>query len=237
MSQAPCTLFWPRSGFTPTPRPADIAGRHGEVGDRHDRGRALAVLGDAEAVVDRAIAAGGDRGAPRRGWSSAGTPEIFVDFLRAVLRLGDEGRPVLELRPVAALADEGLVEQALGDDDMRQRGQHRDIGAGPQRQVMRAPRHARSARCRCGADRARSAWRPARRRFFMPRGEDRMAVGRVGADHHDRRRYARPSRSPACRPRCRRSGRGRSRSASGRRGRRCRHCCCRSPARISFWTR
>ena len=45
-------------------RPADIAGRHGEVGDGHHGGRALAVLGDAEAVVDRAIAAGGVE--PRR---------------------------------------------------------------------------------------------------------------------------------------------------------------------------
>ena len=26
---------------------------------------------------------------------------------------------------------------------------------------------------------------PSRRRFFMPRGEDRVAVGRVGADHQD----------------------------------------------------
>ena len=43
---------------------ADIAGRHGEVGDRHDGGRALAVLGDAEAVIDRAVAAGGIE--PRR---------------------------------------------------------------------------------------------------------------------------------------------------------------------------
>ena len=43
---------------------ADIAGRHREVGDRDDRGRALAVLGDAEAVIDRAIAAGGEQ--PRR---------------------------------------------------------------------------------------------------------------------------------------------------------------------------
>ena len=44
--------------------PADVAGRHGEVGDRHDGGRALAVLGDAEAVIDRAVAAG--RVEPRR---------------------------------------------------------------------------------------------------------------------------------------------------------------------------
>ena len=44
--------------------PADVAGRHGEIGDRHHRGRALAVLGDAEAVIDRAVAAGGVE--PRR---------------------------------------------------------------------------------------------------------------------------------------------------------------------------
>ena len=58
-------------------RPADIAGRHREVGDRHDRGRALAVLGDAEAVIDRTIAAAGvePRGAAD---SVAGTPEIFA---------------------------------------------------------------------------------------------------------------------------------------------------------------
>ena len=38
---------------------ADIAGQHGEVGDGDDGGRALAVLGHAEAVIDRAVAAGG----------------------------------------------------------------------------------------------------------------------------------------------------------------------------------
>jgi hypothetical protein len=51
-------------------------------------------------------------------------------------RIGDEAGPVLEFRPVTTLADEGLVEQALGDDDMGQRGQNRDIGAGPQGQMM-----------------------------------------------------------------------------------------------------
>ncbi len=58
MSQEPCTLFWPRSGFTPTPVTSHVAGRHGEVGDGHNRGRALRMLGDAEAVVDGSVAAG-----------------------------------------------------------------------------------------------------------------------------------------------------------------------------------
>ncbi len=115
--------------------PADIAGRHGEVGDRHHRGRALAVLGDAEAVVDRGVAAGGVE--PRRVADSLGRDAgDLLDRLRAVPRLGDEGRPLLELVPVAALADEGLVRQAFGDDDMGHRRQHRDIGAGAKRQVI-----------------------------------------------------------------------------------------------------
>ena len=37
---------------------ADVAGGHGQVGDGHDRGRTLRVFGDAEAVIDRRIAAG-----------------------------------------------------------------------------------------------------------------------------------------------------------------------------------
>ena len=57
MSQEPCTLFWPRSGFTPTPGRLDVAGRHGEVRNGHDSRRALAVLCDAEAVVDGCVAA------------------------------------------------------------------------------------------------------------------------------------------------------------------------------------
>ena len=133
--------------------PADIAGRHGEVGDRHHRGRALAVLGDAEAVIDRARCRRWRRAARRRAWSSAGTPVHLLDRLGLLRGSDDELRPVLELVPVAALADEGLVDQALGDDDVRQRGQHRDVGAGLQRQVIVAPRYAACAPGRCGADR------------------------------------------------------------------------------------
>ena len=77
--------------------PADIAGRHRKVGDRDHGGRALAVLGDAEAVIDRAIAAGGEQ--PRR----------FAQLLRvdaghdrgrfrAVLRLRRRTRPIPRIR-------------------------------------------------------------------------------------------------------------------------------------------
>src|SRR2546430_11054534 len=38
---------------------AEVAGGHGEVGDAHDGGRALAVLGDPEPIVDGAVAGGG----------------------------------------------------------------------------------------------------------------------------------------------------------------------------------
>src|SRR5208283_5500012 len=39
--------------------PAKVSGRHREIGDREHRGRTLAVLGDAEPVIDCRIAAGG----------------------------------------------------------------------------------------------------------------------------------------------------------------------------------
>ena len=79
-------------------RPADIAGRHGEVRDGHDRGRALAVLGDAEAVIDRAVAARGV--SPRRAPDvSGGDAGELLDRLRAVVSVRNERRPMLRIRP------------------------------------------------------------------------------------------------------------------------------------------
>src|SRR5690606_28114721 len=40
---------------------ANVAGRHGEVGNGHHGGRTLTVFGYAKAVVDRAVAAGGEQ--------------------------------------------------------------------------------------------------------------------------------------------------------------------------------
>ena len=162
---------------------ADIAGRHGEIGDRHHRGRALAVLGDAEAVIDRAVAAGGVEpgGAADQLGRHAGD---LLDFLRAVPLVGDERRPILELVPVAALADEFLVHQPLGDDDMGERGQHGDVGAGLERQMvvgldMRRAHEVDAARI--DDDQLGALAQP----LLHARGEHRVAVGRVGADDHD----------------------------------------------------
>ena len=132
--------------------PADIAGRHGEIGDRHHRGRALAVLGDAEAVIDRAVAAGGvePRRAADRFRRHAGN---LRHLFRAVARLGNERRPILKLVPVAALAHEVLVDQAFGDDDMRQRRENRRRWCRAGAAGDRPPPHAACARDRCGADR------------------------------------------------------------------------------------
>ena len=99
MSQLPCTLFWPRSGFTPTPRPADIAGRHREIGQRHHRGGALAVLGHAQPVVDRAVARRWRRAAPPPRIVCAGTPLIFATASGLLRCFGDEARPVLRTHP------------------------------------------------------------------------------------------------------------------------------------------
>ena len=174
MSQAPCTLFWPRSGFTPTPGAADVAGRHGEVGHAHDHGRALAVLGDAEAVVDRAVAAGGvePRGGAHVGRRHAGDR---LDRFGRVALLGDEARPALEVgRGRSARATIGLVDQALGDDDMGQRvdaRRHwcRAAAAGGSRASTCGVLHEVDA-ARVDDDQLRALAQP----LLHARGEDRM---------------------------------------------------------------
>ena len=52
----------------------------------------------------------------------------FLDGLGAVLGAGDELRPLLELIPVAALADVVFLDQAFGDDDVGQGVQQGDVG-------------------------------------------------------------------------------------------------------------
>ena len=159
MSQEPCTLFWPRSGFTPTPRLPMLPVSHGEIRHAHHHGRALAVLGDAESVIDGRVAAGrieASRGAQIGGRNAA---DGFRGFGRIAL-FGDELAPLLEGLHIAALFDERLVQQTFGDDHVRHRVDHGDVGAGLQRQMIIGLDVRRSSPDRCGADRPRSAARP-----------------------------------------------------------------------------
>ena len=43
---------------------------------------------------------------------------------------------MLILVPIAPLPDEGFVGQLLGNDDMRNGGQHGHVGAGAEREMM-----------------------------------------------------------------------------------------------------
>ncbi|MNK74678.1 hypothetical protein D3C87_941980 [compost metagenome] len=102
-----------------------------------------------------------------------------------MLWLGHESRPVLEFRPVAALADEGLVEQPFRDDHMRQCRQHGNIGSRKQRQMesglyMRRTHEIDAARI--DDDEFCALTQP----LLQPRAENRVAIRRIGADDkHD----------------------------------------------------
>ena len=207
--------------------PAEIAGRHREIGDAHDRRRALAVLGDAEAVVDRAVAARGvetRRGAQLRRRNAG----VFLGRLGTVALLGDEGRPVLILVLVAALAHEFFVHEPFGDDHMRHRRHDGDIRAGLQRQMMGGcdVRRAHEVDLARIDDDELCAFAQPR---LHARAEDRVRVGRIGADHDDHVGLVDRVRNLACRPRCRTPGSTRIPSGNGTRARKCRYCCCRSP--------
>ena len=206
---------------------ADVAGRHRQVGERHHRGGALAVLGDAQPVVDRAVARLGVEPRRRTDRLRRHAAEL-LHFLRAVARFGDERRPVGERLGIAALAHEGLVHQALGDDDMRQCGQHRDVGAGTQRQVMAGldMRHAHQVdAARIDHDQLGAFAQPA----LHARGEHRMTIGRIGADDHDHVGLIDGVEILRAGRGAERACSAHSRSANGRRARRYRCCCCGTP--------
>ena len=75
MSQAPCTLFWPRRGFTPAKLFAYVPAEHSQVRDGFDGVGAVDVLRDAHGIGD----GGGGAEAYNRAAAasfSLGIPEI-----------------------------------------------------------------------------------------------------------------------------------------------------------------
>jgi hypothetical protein len=133
----------------------EVASDHGQIGDADDHRRALTVLGYAQPVVDRAVA--------RAGIKTCGASQV--------LRL-------------AARAHEVLLVQALGDDHVRQRVDHRYVRPRQELQVVVGfhVRHAHEIdRARVHHDELRALAQPA----LHLRGEDRMAIGRIGADDDD----------------------------------------------------
>ena len=163
--------------------PADVARRHRQIGDRHHGGRTLRMFGHAQPVVDRAVSARGVEARRRANVRSGHAGGGFNRLGRMTLG-GDETSPLLEVGPVAASAHIVLLHEAFRHDDMGQRGEYGDIRARTQRQVMigldmRGAHEIDLARIdddQLGA---------LAKTLLHTGGEDRMRVGRIGADHYD----------------------------------------------------
>ena len=158
--------------------------------------------------------------------SAAGTP--VISSVASGLYSGEEmnAAQVAKSSGSQRSCDELVVDEVLGDDDVREGVDDRDVGARAQLQVVVRLDVRRADEVdapRVDHDEPGALAEPP----LHPGGEDRVRLGRVRPDDDDDVAAGRPSGSPACRPRCRRSASGRSRSASGRPARRCRRCCCR----------
>ena len=162
---------------------AEVAGGHGEVGHAHHHRAALAVLGDAEAVVDGGVRGGGVQagGGTHLGGGHAG---VQLHRLGAVLGAADELGPVGEVGGFAALADEAFVDEAFGDDDVRHRVDDGDVGAGAQLQEV-IGLHVRGAHQVDAARVDHDELRAVAQAALHPRCEHRVGVGGVGADEQD----------------------------------------------------
>ena len=163
--------------------PTDVAGQHGKVGNADHGGGPLGMLGHAQPVVDRPVAAEGIK--PGRLTHLFGrNAGQKLHRLGGVLRLADEFGIVLEFVPIAAIADEVFVEQPLGHDHMRKCCHNGHVCAGGQRQMvlrldMRAFHNVSAARI----DDDQFGSLP--QALFQAAGEDRVPIGRVGADDDD----------------------------------------------------
>ncbi|MNO98092.1 hypothetical protein D3C76_898260 [compost metagenome] len=171
----------PAQRVHPYPFTADVASGHGQVGDAHHCGTALAVLGHPQAVVDGRVAAGGiqpGRSADLLRWHATNRAE----HLGGVVWQADEVAPTGEVFGFAAGIDEALGQQALGNDHVGQGVEHGHVGARAQLQVQVGAGVRR-------VDQVDTPWvdhdqpRPLAQATLELRAEHRVRIGGVGANH------------------------------------------------------
>ena len=228
-SDAPCTLFWPRSGCRPVPGLADLAGH------QRQRDQAARVVGAVHVLRD--AHAPQDHRRPSTWRTARATSRIVSASMPQIGAIASGVKPstfsAQLLVADGAVGDERLVDQAFVDDDVHHRVQQRDVGVGLELQVVGA----RGAPGRSGAGRRRSACVPFLAAFLIqvaatgwltvglaPIRKITSAFGDVASPGS----RPRPSRClPSAPPR---STRGTG-ACSGRR------CCEPKPVRTSFWNR
>ena len=185
MSQEPCTLFWPRSGFTPTPSRPMLPVAMARLAMPMHRGGALAVLGDAQSVVDRRRCRRWRTAGRRRAACAAGTPVTASMRLGRILRPGDERLPAVEALDLAAVAAaKAWLARPSVTIDVGQGVDQRHVGARAELEVVVGLDVGRVDQVdlpRVGHDEAGAFPQAALHRG----GEHRVAVGRIGADDED----------------------------------------------------
>ena len=162
---------------------ADVAGGHREVRNAHDHRAALAMLGNPQPVVDGAAATGSVEARSLAHTLGRHAGDSFHRFRRVAL-LGDERAPTAERARLATLSHEGFVDEAFGDDHMRQRVDERHVRARHHRQMhvcfdVRRAHQFGSARVRNNQLRALT------HAALQLRAEHRVRFGGVGTDDED----------------------------------------------------
>ena len=164
-------------------RATEVTGGHREVGHSHDHRRTLAVFGNAEAIVDGAVA----RFAVQ---ASRGPNRVSVhardlrDGLGRVFGLQDHRFPRFPRVEVAAFFDIAFVREALADDDVGQRVDDRYVRPRQQVEVilgLDVRRADEADPARVDDDELRALSQAA----LHLRRKHRMPLGGVRADHHD----------------------------------------------------
>ena len=214
-------MFWPRSGSSAEPGPADLAGHHRQVAEQLDDLGAVLVLGHAEAPEQAGVARPRRRCARPRSRSAAGTPVISLDR-RPACSPRSARRPPRS--PRCAPRRTPRRRSRRGGRTCARPRTTAALVPGPRRAVQHA------VVGQLDAPRVdRDQLQPAQRRLLDARARrpGGPAVGlapmqdrRVGAvDVGRRSRSRRTGRTPCA---------ARRRSASGRRASSCRCCWCRS---------